>query len=180
MAKASSEASKAHHEPKKYDEGPAVLPCNVFGTVDRCDGMACEHDGNCFSGCCSLFVSADQKRCMPLVGGDMCPIAIDVVEKFQVVGDIDAEYVDLPEDAEEAQYEEEHFETPLHHVDYEELYPEAEEDERYYEEDEDDRPMIEKREHHYDEHFEDLEDDEYNEYEEDHPIMEKAEHHTTE
>lgn len=56
------------------------MPCNVFGTVDRCDGMACEHDGNCYSGCCSLFVSGDQKRCMPLVNGDMCPIAIDVVE----------------------------------------------------------------------------------------------------
>ena len=62
------------------------MPCNVFGTVDRCDGMACEHDGNCFSGCCSIFVGdgnssgeADQKRCMPLVNGDMCPIAIDVV-----------------------------------------------------------------------------------------------------
>lgn len=64
---------------------PAELPCNVFGTVDRCDGMACEHDGNCFSGCCSLFVSGDQKRCMPLVGGDLCPIAIDVVEKFQII-----------------------------------------------------------------------------------------------
>lgn len=38
---------------------PAELPCNVFGTVDRCDGMACEHDGNCFSGCCALFVSGD-------------------------------------------------------------------------------------------------------------------------
>ena len=35
------------------------LPCNVFGTVDRCDGMSCEHDGHCFSGCCSLFVSGD-------------------------------------------------------------------------------------------------------------------------
>jgi hypothetical protein len=95
MSKAAAEASKAHLEPKIYDEGPAVLPCNVFGTVDRCDGMACEHDGNCFSGCCSLFVSADQKRCMPLVGGDMCPIAIDVVEKFQAVEVIDAELADL-------------------------------------------------------------------------------------
>ena len=47
--------------------------------------MACEHDGNCFSGCCSIFVGdsesgeADQKRCMPLMNDDMCPIAIDVV-----------------------------------------------------------------------------------------------------
>ena len=49
--------------------------------------MACEHDGNCYSGCCALFVSGDQKRCMPLVGGDMCPIAIDVVEKFQIIED---------------------------------------------------------------------------------------------
>jgi hypothetical protein len=71
--------------------GATELPCNVFGTVDRCDGMACEHDGNCFSGCCSLFVSGDQKRCMPLVGGDLCPIAIDVVEKFKIVGEDQAQ-----------------------------------------------------------------------------------------
>ena len=64
---------------------PTELPCNVFGTIDRCDGMACEHDGNCYSGCCALFVSGDQKRCMPLVGGDLCPIAIDVVETFQIM-----------------------------------------------------------------------------------------------
>ena len=63
------------------------MPCNVFGTIDRCDGMACEHDGNCYSGCCALFVSGDQKRCMPLVSGDMCPIAIDIVDTFQVVDD---------------------------------------------------------------------------------------------
>ena len=49
--------------------------------------MACEHDGNCYSGCCALFVSGDQKRCMPLVGGDLCPIAIDVVETFQIIND---------------------------------------------------------------------------------------------
>ena len=40
-------------------ESATELPCNVFGTVDRCDGMSCEHDGHCFSGCCSLFVSGD-------------------------------------------------------------------------------------------------------------------------
>ena len=62
---------------------PTELPCNVFGTVDRCDGMACEHDGNCFSGCCSVFVQGESQRCMPLVGDDLCPIAIDVVEKQQ-------------------------------------------------------------------------------------------------
>lgn len=72
----------------KVVEPTTELPCNVFGTVDRCDGMACEHDGNCFSGCCSIFVDdgtaggdGDQKRCMPLVNGDMCPIAIDVVSQ---------------------------------------------------------------------------------------------------
>ena len=64
---------------------PAQLPCNVFGTIDRCDGMACEHDGHCYSGCCALFVSGAQKRCMPLVNGDLCPIAIDVVDTFQVM-----------------------------------------------------------------------------------------------
>ena len=62
------------------EEPVTELPCNVFGTVDRCDGMDCEHDGNCFSGCCSLFVSGEQKRCMPLFENDLCPIAIDPIE----------------------------------------------------------------------------------------------------
>ena len=66
--------------PRLRSTEPTELPCNVFGTVDRCDGMACEHDGNCYSGCCSLFVSGEQKRCMPMVNGDMCPIAIDIVQ----------------------------------------------------------------------------------------------------
>lgn len=86
-------------------EHETELPCNVFGTVDRCDGMACEHDGNCFSGCCSVFVQGESQRCMPLVGGDLCPIAIDVVE--------------APEEAhEEYQHE---YDSPLHYVDHKEL-----------------------------------------------------------
>lgn len=88
MTEAAIKTGGLDHQPVAVPVGEATeLPCNVFGTVDRCDGMACEHDGNCFSGCCSLFVSGDQKRCMPLVGGDLCPIAIDVVEKFQIVSD---------------------------------------------------------------------------------------------
>ena len=62
------------------------LPCNTFGTVDRCNGNVCEHDVNCSSGCCSIFVAKDeadgedaQKRCMPLVNGNMCPVSIDIV-----------------------------------------------------------------------------------------------------
>lgn len=80
MTEASVKDTKAGVVPAKpHGESVAELPCNVFGTVDRCDGMGCEHDGNCFSGCCSMFVSGESKRCMPLVNGDMCPIAIDVV-----------------------------------------------------------------------------------------------------
>ncbi len=80
MTEASVKDTKAGVVPAKpHGEPVAELPCNVFGTVDRCDGMGCEHDGNCFSGCCSMFVSGESKRCMPLVNGDMCPIAIDVV-----------------------------------------------------------------------------------------------------
>ena len=75
-----AEALNTDEDPSHPSLPTTELPCNVFGTIDRCDGMACEHDGHCFSGCCSLFVSGDQKRCMPLVGGDLCPIAIDVVE----------------------------------------------------------------------------------------------------
>ena len=84
MTEASVKETKAGHIPElPHDQSAAAeLPCNVFGTVDRCDGMGCEHDGNCFSGCCSIFVSGESKRCMPLVNGDMCPIAIDVVEQL--------------------------------------------------------------------------------------------------
>jgi len=82
---AMTKAALARHGDKEGVEGGGLvptteLPCNVFGTVDRCDGMACEHDGNCFSGCCSVFVQGEQQRCMPLIGNDLCPIAIDVVE----------------------------------------------------------------------------------------------------
>ena len=55
--------AKDHEAAARHVEVPpesaTELPCNVFGTVDRCDGMSCEHDGHCFSGCCSLFVSGD-------------------------------------------------------------------------------------------------------------------------
>lgn len=54
-----AEAKKLEEDKETSDQPTTELPCNVFGTVDRCDGMACEHDGNCFSGCCSLFVSGD-------------------------------------------------------------------------------------------------------------------------
>lgn len=105
--------------PAMIEPSSTELPCNVFGTVDRCDGMSCEHDGHCFSGCCSLFVSGDQKRCMPLVGGDMCPIAIDVVEKFQII-------------SEPAAIDEE---SPLHYI-------------GNHKEIGEDLPIIEKTEHH--------------------------------
>ena len=55
---------------------------------------------------------------MPLVGGDLCPIAIDVVEKFQIVGD-DPKSTDEPEAGEPA----EEFETELHYVDQKEEGP---------------------------------------------------------
>ena len=54
-AVAPTPAKPAADEPAE----PTELPCNVFGTVDRCDGMICEHDGNCFSGCCALFVAGE-------------------------------------------------------------------------------------------------------------------------
>ena len=128
------EVIREHPEMVKQSiaEHPASLPCNVFGTVDRCDGMGCEHDGNCFSGCCSLLVTGDSKRCMPLVNGDMCPIAVDVVEPIYVV----------PEESE--------FDSPLHFVDHKELSP-AEEERAHHEDDhesDEDHPIVEKGEHH--------------------------------
>ena len=124
---------------RSFAEHPAELPCNVFGTVDRCDGMGCEHDGNCFSGCCSLLVTGDSKRCMPLVNGDMCPIAVDVVEPIYVV----------PENPDE-------FDSPLHFVDHKELSP-TEEERAHHEdghESDEDHPIVEKGEHHADDHHE--------------------------
>ena len=134
--------------------------------------MACEHDGNCFSGCCSLFVSGDQKRCMPLVGGDMCPIAIDVVEKFKIVSDEDLPVVHeeaLPVHHEvpvavpvvhEPELVHEEYDSPLHYVDHKEPAPVEEEHEKIVEADHDidhevvtpavieDHPIVEKGEHH--------------------------------
>ena len=165
---------------------PASLPCNVFGTVDRCDGMGCEHDGNCFSGCCSLFVSGDQKRCMPLVGDGLCPIAIDVVDHEGAVA-IDEptvvfDEVDTAEDDD----------SPLHYIDHKELSP-TDEEQMIHEDTEwtdllyedDDLPMIEKTEHHQEYEEEDhfipekvehayMEEDSYIEH--DHVIPDKSEH----
>ena len=72
--------------------------------------MACEHDGNCFSGCCSVFVQGEAQRCMPLVGDDLCPIAIDVVEK---------ETEELEPEPELEMVEEE-YDSPLHYIDHKE------------------------------------------------------------
>ena len=48
---------------------------------------------------------------MPLVGGDLCPIAIDVVEKFQIVGDDPT----LTEDIDEPEVPvEEEFDSEMH------------------------------------------------------------------
>ena len=44
---------------------------------------------------------------MPLVGGDLCPIAIDVVEKFQIVGDD-------PKPTEEPEKLKEEIDSPSH------------------------------------------------------------------
>ena len=165
---------------------PAALPCNVFGTVDRCDGMACEHDGNCFSGCCSLFVSGEHKRCMPLVGDGLCPIAIDIVDHGDVTPAIDAEihdilsHEDFPEDVVDPVDVDfaDPDDSPLHYIDHKELSPIEEEQEKHedkyhsgdYDDLDEDLPMIEKTEHHeFDMH--DLFDDE-----EDHFILEKSEH----
>ena len=77
---------------------------------------------------------------MPLVGGDLCPIAIDVVEKFQIVGEdpIAAEDIDEPEVEVPVPVPEEEFDSPLHYVDQKEEGPT----------DADMHPIIEKGEHH--------------------------------
>jgi len=84
--------------------------------VDRCDGMLCEHDGNCFSGCCALFVANESKRCMPLVNGDMCPIAIDVVDPSTLIPSstekAQPEEMQKPKQEEDEPLHEEHYEDP--------------------------------------------------------------------
>lgn len=192
MTKASVEASeKGFVGP---DHPATELPCNVFGTVDRCDGMACEHDGNCFSGCCSLFVSGDQKRCMPLVGGDLCPIAIDVVEKFQIVGGEEAHALEEHHDID---HDDDEYDSPLHYIDHKEVAPELEEETSLPEEDvtPEDHPIVEKGEHGYVHDDEDLEEhygvypgeyhDDYHiadaeDFEPEHYIPVKHEHHQDE
>ena len=98
---------------------------------------------------------------MPLVGGDMCPIAIDVVEKFQIISE--------PAAAEE--------ESPLHYI-------------GDHKESGEDLPIIEKYEHHEEDIFDNVYDHvipikgehhdlEHDEYENpDHIIPEKTEHQT--
>lgn len=123
--------------------------------------MACEHDGNCFSGCCSLFVSGDAKRCMPLVNGDLCPIAIDVVDKLQELDDRSFErYEDDQEEIFEGEEEEEEAEmdSPLHFVDHKE---ESFDDDYNVEDSDEDHLIMEKTEFPVDE---------------DHPIIEKTEY----
>ena len=132
---------------------PTELPCNVFGTVDRCDGMACEHDGNCYSGCCALFVSGDQKRCMPLVGGDLCPIAIDVVETFQIVdeGNYHEEgfrAIDKPSEEEQIDRQTEYQDEPKQ-VYYEEEQQENQEAPIQQKKTHEYPPIIEKGEHRF-------------------------------
>lgn len=127
--------------------------------------MACEHDGNCFSGCCSLFVSGDSMRCMPLVNGGLCPIAIDVVEKFQ---ELEQEEIAVLEMEVETQVDadEDELDSPLHFVDHkEETFEDVE-----------DHPIIEKTEQYVDE--DDYEDAEHlipekrEHYDHDHPVAE--------
>ena len=45
---------------------------------------------------------------MPLVGGDMCPIAIDVVEKFQIIAEPEPAVVDVESPLHSIVDEEEH------------------------------------------------------------------------
>ena len=96
----------------------------------------------------------NEKRCMPIVNGDLCPISIDVIESHQ--DDV--------------------YDSPLHYVDHKEHNFDDEENEIYDEEEywnvEDayHTPIIEKGEFH-----------QYGveEYENaDHMIPEKNEHHT--
>ena len=101
---------------------------------------------------------------MPLVGGDMCPIAIDVVEKFQIIAEPAAVEAESPlhsiVDDEELAYEDipkiEQYEDPGAHI-YEDDYSDFS-----------DHVIPVKGEHH------ELVDDEYHQAE--HIIPEKGEH----
>jgi len=88
---------------------------------------------------------------MPLVGGDLCPIAIDIIEKFE-----------QPEEELEEEYD-----SPLHYVDHKEIFPDEEKFEDRWDEGEEEREANEIIES----------DDEIIEEDEDHPIIEKGEHH---
>ena len=107
----------AHSLGDAHGEIHAELPCDMFGTNDRCDGAVCYHDGHCFSGCCSLVNEIDEMRCMPLVGGDMCPIALDVIEEQDVTPILEEREVEHDEEIEEM---EEDYDSPMHHMDHKE------------------------------------------------------------
>jgi len=90
----------------------AKRSCNVFGSFDICDGMGCEDDGNCNSGCCAIFVPKDdidgedtQKRCMPLVNGNMCPVSVDEISPTKADVSLPIASTDFEEDIDEDEEE---------------------------------------------------------------------------
>ena len=105
---------------------------------------------------------------MPLVSGDLCPIAIDVIEKFEE--EEEKELEEVPE---------EEYDSPLHYIDHKEMGPDADKEEEREEneilesgdeiEEDEDHPIIEKGGPHAEEI--EIEDDE------EHYIPEKGEHH---
>ena len=52
-----------------FEEHSASLSyCDIWDDKNRCDGMLCDVDHECQSGCCGAFVSFTHHRCLPLLG----------------------------------------------------------------------------------------------------------------
>lgn len=55
-----------------FETPMSLSSCEVWGDLNRCDGLLCEADNECQSTCCGAFVSFTHHRCLPLLG-DYCP-----------------------------------------------------------------------------------------------------------
>jgi len=64
--------------PRK-DKVPELIirkPCFAYGDHDKCDGMMCEEDTECSSGCCSRITAEGYKQCSAVIEGGYCPRAM--------------------------------------------------------------------------------------------------------
>ena len=51
-------------------------PCSTYGDSEKCEGMPCEDDNDCASGCCSAAMANGGSTCHAVIQGSFCPRAL--------------------------------------------------------------------------------------------------------